>query len=217
MRAWWWSGVVGIGCLAGGACDDAPAPPPPTRSAAPDEAADPATTEPARPTTQQLLSGPRTRVPLATLPLTAAVPEGWEIATAGPLVLLKGPTPAGSAEVQLAHRPPLKRDQIDALIDVAREEHAGRPGARRLDVRPLGAATVLERQRVGAAIPDPVTGEADPIYEWTLTIFVPQDDALDVHELNFVGLTLRQYETDEPLLRSIVESLRLEYVAPGAG
>jgi hypothetical protein len=221
----WYVILCMAGALAGG-CDDAPAPPQP--AAQTPAASEGATTAPARPTTQQLLSGPKTRLILGTLPLSAEVPEGWTIRTAGPLVLLEGPTPSGQGEVQLAHRPSLKREQFEALLGGARkDQEQARGTGKTIDVRPLGTATILERRSVGRPLPADAEAEAgagaagDAAYNWTITVFVPQggkpDDAVDVHELNIMGLTVSQYETDGPLLRPIVESLRLESASQGAG
>jgi hypothetical protein len=205
-----------------GACDEAPAPPPPPAPAAPDDAP-PAATTPARPTTQQLLAAPRTRVPLGTLPLSAEVPEGWQVRTSGPLTLLEGPAPSGHAEIQLAHRPNLRRAGMEAMLAQATKD-PGRDAGRTVEVRRLGAATVLERRTVGRELADAQTGTSDVAYNWTITVFVPQgaatpaaDDVVEVHELNVMGLTRAQYETDAPLLRPIVDSLRLEQAGGAAG
>src|SRR5437016_14344399 len=60
----------------------------------------------ARPTTQELMSGPKKRIPLTPLPFTANVPMQWKIESlaGGGVVVLTGATPTGDAQIQLTTR-----------------------------------------------------------------------------------------------------------------
>ena len=205
----------------GAACDEAPLPPPPTvetPTTAPAATDESQPSEPDRPTTQALLTGPRKQVTLASLPLTAKVPESWTVEPigAGTVTLLHGPTPSGTAQIQLSHRPFVKREQFDALLAGARKEMSQNPQTvQAVDTwQVTGGARAMERRSVGRPMPalptDPLsTQPAAPRtgYSWTITYFVPAGEGFDTYELNFVGLTREQYEADQRLLRGIIGSV----------
>src|SRR5688572_25723943 len=61
------------------------------------------------PTTQDLVNGPRTVMPLGPLPMTMRVPASWRVEVAGGASLLRGFTPNGEVAIQLTSRPSLKK------------------------------------------------------------------------------------------------------------
>jgi hypothetical protein len=90
-----------------------------------------------------------------------------------------------------------------------------------VDLRAIGAAKVLERQRVGRTplpSPDDEPGvKLSPPFSWTITVFVPRGKDYETYELNFIGLTADQYEADKALLRAIVDSIAVNDGAPAGG
>ena len=70
-------------------CNRRPQPPP----APPAGGSPQAQAEPARPTTQELLSGSYKRLVLPGMPLAVQAPQSWKIEMDGPLTFLQGPTP----------------------------------------------------------------------------------------------------------------------------
>ena len=225
--AWLAAGVAlgaGAGCKEKRAAEREPA----AEATSRPELEDAAATRPgraARPTTRELTSGPRKAIPLEFVPLTAIVPEGWKIDNlAGSMMVLTGPTPGGEVQVQLLNEPSMPADRLEYLLAAAKKEPAGDPKVKLVEVRRLGAATLLERQVVGQTVVTPVLDErgrpsvdangkelTTPItpFRWTLTLFAPKDGKeLAVYELQFVNLTLQQYEADKTFLRGIVDGLR---------
>ncbi len=207
--------AVLLAAVGGSGCEDSSAPPPLIQEATPYEP--PAT----RPTTQELLEGVRVPVSLGELPLTVQAPRGWAVQ---PLrgtshILLQGPTPSGEASVQLNPRPLTTGEKFDIIVNGAKKELQQFPQSIKLvELRTIEGAKVLERQRVGlmptTSPDDPPELKPSPPFSWTITVFVPRDADYETHELNFIGLTADQYETDQALLREIVDSIAVSQVAP---
>src|ERR1043166_1307910 len=92
-----WLSIVAVALLAG-ACDERP-----QASKAVQQAASQGNQDPQRPTTQQLLTGPRTRLTLGAIPFSVRAPLSWRtrvLASSG-VTILTGPTPSGEAQIQL--------------------------------------------------------------------------------------------------------------------
>ena len=206
------AGFTGLGC------DEPPKPPVIVQPVPPPDATPP------RPTTQELLEGPRKPLALGDLPLTVQAPTGWAVK---PLqgtsqILLQGPTPSGEAFIQLNVRPTTPAPKLDVIISGAKKELQQFPQSIKLvDVRDIAGGKVLERQRVGQ-VPrpspeDPPDLKPSAPFNWTITVFVPRGSDYETHELNFVGLTADQYEMDKALLRGIVESISVSGAGPADG
>lgn len=205
-------------CLAG--CDDTSSTLPP---AVLEQASKPANTGPKPPTTQELLTGHRSRTVLAPLPLTMELPPGWVRDPEAPAPnLLDAPLPSGAeVQLQLRPRPSMKQDELDRLMVAAKKEMAEKPQEIvKLDLRPMGSVRVLERQRVGP--PGPLTTydannvphtSTESNFNWTLSVLAPFEGAFQVYELNFIGLTKSQYEKDRDFLLSVLATL--QYAADG--
>src|SRR5688500_14087988 len=204
---------------AGLACDDAPEPPPQLleQSRKEDEG-------PKKPTTQELLSGPRGVISLGALPLTVRAPKDWKVNSLanGNIMFLQGPTPSGEAQISLSRRPTAKSEQIEAVINGARKEMAAtQSSVKKAETRELpGGARVFERQSIGRMMPAvPLDDEGktmskpSPAMSWTITVFVPEGNLFEAYELNFIGLTVDQYEADQRLLREIIDSLAVASAA----
>jgi hypothetical protein len=185
---------------------------------------------PPGPTTQELLSGPRQRIVLDTLPLTAAIPQGWTISRPPGMnfAFLEGPLPGGGqVHIQLTKKPPLwavdkspmtMDERLDLMKQAAQKEQQADPQTiKYADLRSLGQAKIFEKQSVfqpagGAAVDEkgrPVA--VGPQYRWTITLFVPQDKTYQTYELNFLDLSQSQYEANRDFLQGIVDSLRLTH------
>jgi hypothetical protein len=172
-----------------------------------------------RPTTQELLSGERTSLLLTPLPLSMRVPTSWKIepVKGRSVSLLNGPTPTSDVSIQFSIRPSLTSEAFDHLIAGARKEMQQNPDTvKKLDVRPLGGsgAKLMERQTVGPPRPYTVYDAQNlphtttqSSFTWTLTAFVPYENAYQVYELSFIGLTKEQYDKDKDFLEGIVNTL----------
>ena len=207
------AGAMGVGS----GCDDASDPPP--HLVADQPAAKPHEAE-ARPTTQELLAGPRKPVSLGELPLTVQAPKGWGLQTLSGTshILLQGPTPSGEASVQLNIRPTTSAEKLEMIVRGAKKELERFPNSvKMVELRPITGAQVLEQQRVGEmprALPDddPSIKLSRPM-NWTITVFVPRGGDHDTYELNFIGLTADQYEMDKQVLRGIIDSITVQTAA----
>lgn len=216
-RSWRVIGLAGaialFQCLLQVGCDDRPTSVP---QAVLEQASKPPSSTSKHPTTQDLLTGHRFKTALMPLPLTMDLPPGW-----GPMHdarlpnLYHGFTPSGEVEIQLSARSSMKPDELEALIKAARKEMAEKPNQIvKVDIRPLGAVRVLERQKIGVPAPfktfdsNNVPHESiESNFTWTFDVIVPHDGAFQIHELNFIGLTKGQYDKDKEFLQSIVSTM----------
>jgi hypothetical protein len=220
MTLWIRAGLVAgtfIFCAGvGGGCDDrgSSTVPPEVLAAANKPQQD----APKVPTTQELLSGHRSRTVLSPLPLTMELPPGWHQMKDAPVPnLWDGYTPSGEVQLQLNTRRPMTQEELDRLMEGARKEMAEKPQQiLKVDLRPHGKCKILERQSVGQ--PKPFTlfdsnnvphTTTDSIFNWTISLLAPgEEGAYQVYELNFIGLTKSQYDKDKDFLNSVVSTLQ---------
>jgi hypothetical protein len=227
MGQWAWVIAVGAGLtiwIAG--CKKPSGPPMPDIPQHQDD-------KPAGPTTQELLKGPRKRIALSPLPVSAEVPQGWSIVSpAGTsFTFLQGPLPeGGEVHIQLTHKPPLWTDEkspmtmderLELLKEAAQKEQKASPRTiKSVDLRSIGQVKIFEKQSLFQPVSDSeLNEEGKPIsvplqYHWTITFFVPHDKTYQSYEMNFLDLTEKQYATNHDFLHSIIDSLKLQKSTP---
>src|SRR2546421_7079067 len=152
-KRWIVPALVMAGLMAGIGCDDKPSVPPAVlqqQAKTAEEQKHPNK----HPTTQELLSGKRSRTALIPLPLTMELPPGWgklnDVSDAGLKLsagnLLQGYTPNGEVQIQLSARPALKKEDLDRMLAAGKKELAEKPQQIvKFELRPLGTNQVLER------------------------------------------------------------------------
>lgn len=170
-----------------------------------------------RPTTQELVGGPRSRTVLSPLPLTMDLPPSWgreslnDIPT--PANLLQGYTPNGEVQIQLGTRPMMTQAKLDALLVGAKKEMETDPQLK-VELRTLGNMKILERQSVGK--PRPLTvydsnmqphTSTESIFNWSILALLPREEGYQAYELIFIGLTKSQYDKDREFLEGILRTL----------
>jgi hypothetical protein len=199
--------VLSTCVLAGCNKDDAtgPAVPPPS--------ADSSTSHP---TTQQLLNGPRTALELRLAPVTLQVPPGWEVkpVTDGPLIL-EGPTPTNDvSDLTVTASRTITIDQEAGLESHAQQDFKDHPDLlEKPGVRNFSGGKVIEHLVVDPilATSEPTAAVSEPIQtlKWTFTVCIPSADGKEFNawDLRFLGMTVKQYKTDQAFLRSIIDSL----------
>jgi len=211
-------------------CDDSSSVPPSVQQAAVKAKAH-GPQAPPRPTTQELVNGPKRRLPLTPLPFSVSVPPSWKVQSlgAGSITVLTGPTPSGEAQIQLTSRATAKKEELEIIRRAAKKEMS-QPTTESLskktikaDFRKIGEVEVFERQAIGQ--PGPLTvqdadgrehTETATPFNWTLQMFVPQGDEYALYEMNFVVLTAEQYQQDKQLLQPILDSLQYDVAAAPA-
>lgn len=163
---------------------------------------------PSRPTTQELLSGERRSVSLRYVPFSVQAPPSWKVdSLGGSVFLLTGPTPSGEAQIQLSRRPPRTAKQVELLVAGEKKEMAASNGQiRKVEFTERDGFKLLERQSVSPTTADP----SKSMISWTLALFVGKGDGFEAFELNVLAMTEKQFEADEPLLRGIFDSLKVE-------
>ena len=174
---------------------------------------------PKLPTTQELLTGPRSVTALGPLPMTMRVPASWKVEVAGPASHLRGLSPSGQEiTIQLTSRSPIKRAEFDAFIKSAKRDQAEKPQSIiKADLRPFGTAQLFEWQKVGEPrewpVYEPVGNEmrtrttTEQPFDWKISLFAPQGDGFQRYELSFIGLTKSQYDKDKTFLQGILDTL----------
>ena len=174
------------------------------------------------PTTQELLSGPRSTVALGPLPMSMNVPTSWRVAVVSGATNLQGWAPSGTEiTIQLSSRTTMKKEALDYAVRSAKKEQADNPhSVLKFDVRPFGpdGAQIMERQGVGEPRDYPImdiNGKTqitrEQPFKWTISVLAPHSsgDAYQVYELNFIGLTKSQYDKDKDFLQGLLDSLSL--------
>jgi hypothetical protein len=208
-------------------CDESPAPPPQLAQPAP-------ATAPARPTTQELLTGPYKKIPLPNMPLTLTVPQSWniEVGKDFPATFVTGPSPSSTIFIQLSQPDAntFKQEQLETILNRARKELEQHPDPRsRVEMLTVGPMKVLESlvfqapktiqvvDARGLGLLDEkgnlVTETVTPV-EWSLTAFVPTGDSFKRHQLKVFDLTAKQYDEDRALLEKVLRSINLDGSAP---
>jgi hypothetical protein len=180
---------------------------------------------PSRPTTQELMTGPRKRITLTPVPFSVSVPFQWKLENlaGGSVVVLAGPTPSGDVQIQLSTRTPAKQEDLDIVQRAAKKElAASQPSSKKVlkaELRKLdNNIQIFERQAVGQPAPLIITDannhehtETATPFDWTFTLYVPNGPDFARYELNFIGgLTAEQYKQDQPLFDAIIKSLVYE-------
>lgn len=199
----WFTVVVAVSIVVVGCDDPVPVIAPPMPATAPAEPA-----APARPTTQSLLTGPRTRTPLAPLPLALQLPPGWSLVTAAGMPVLNGPAPSGDLTVLLISRN-VPTASVALTERGAKDEAAANRSTRPLaEARTVNGVRLFERQSVGTRL----TPDGSPTFNWLITVYGPADadsETTPTYELNVMGLSRAGYESDKAFLYSILDSVEL--------
>ncbi len=163
---------------------------------------------PARPTTQSLLEGPRTRTTLSPMPISLDLPPGWALETVADTPVLNGPAPSGDLTVSLITRS-VATKTIEMIERGAKEEAAAKPKTHlRADARTVNGVKIFERQTVGTG----VAPDGSLMFRWHITVYAPTPEdaeATTTYEINFFGLSRKMMETDGPFIQSIIDSLEL--------
>src|SRR5688572_23885841 len=187
MRAFALPLIATLALLPG--CDD-------KRTLVPITAPQPAT-QPVAPTTQELLQGEQVRVALKVIPFWVTVPKGWEMKTQAGVVVVQGPTPTGTAQLQVGrHIAPIAQ-HAELLVQGATRDAANKPGPYTLaDVREISGLKLLETRNVGPTQPTPAldaTGKtiADTTtrMDWKTTVFLPEGRETIICDVQFIDLT----------------------------
>ena len=195
------------------ACDK---PEPPPADAPPPAAAK----KPARPTTQQLLGGPRKTLPLGLLPFTVEVPDGWAVQNRGPehgegLTMLEGPIVGGDAHVILRVREIQSAERMKLLVDrFRRDEAALEKDGGKLTVRDLGEVRIVDRREMPRPTTTPTTGVSaegfEKPVEWRIALFVPAGVNYEQYEMQFIDLSPAAYAANAKLLNDLIGSLKYQ-------
>jgi hypothetical protein len=118
---------------------------------------------PPRPTTQELLSGPRKSLRLGDYPLTLEVPQSWNLKSEGGVILVAGPATSSDVEIQLLNpgRPlgvegTPRSATLDRVVNQAKSEAAAKPHSfNKVELRDLGdGVKVLEQRMISTPFVD---------------------------------------------------------------
>jgi hypothetical protein len=198
-----------------------------------------ASSGPAAPTTQQLLTGPKTPLRLGEIPLVMDVPKNWGLQSIaeGSVITVSGPASSGEINIRLGGRgETINAARIDDIVAGFKREADAKPHPiNRVEMREIGPLKVLEQRMIsskdftGGKLPPEVwttevlrsekTGETTTVksilnphlVKWNLTVFVPAgQDKFTTRTLSFMTLKVSEYEQDKEFLEGLVKSLRYE-------
>ena len=159
------------------------------------------------PTTQQLLTGPRTKLDLKFAPFTLNVPQSWELKTFndGATVILEGSTPTDTVGISIPVYRTITADQEKAL-----ETHAKQDAIEHSDliksnpIRDMPGTKVIEQLILDA--PTSATTQPLQTLQWIYTLCIPNGKDFTAYDLRIIGLTTQQYKNDQAFLRSIIDT-----------
>jgi hypothetical protein len=153
---------------------------------------------------------------------------------ASSLTELVGPAPGGDVQVQLAQRLPWQGERLERMLKAAQrdaeaqQKAAGGGALLKFDIREQQGMRVMEQQKV---LTPPDAGPK--LLDWRITYFAPRRGSAaapgagaaaaapsstaateyEACELNFLNLTVDQYERDRQFLQKIVDSVRYDPAA----
>jgi hypothetical protein len=178
-----------------------------------------------RPSTQELVSGGRKSVVLGTLPLRMMVPESWEIEKLGDSISLQGPTPKGSVRIRLSQvlqqSGPLAgspvvftKETLELRERKAKKDAAASNGTLELiPLHQLGmSAQVMERRETYEGQVRGFDGEPQPakMMDWTVEVYVPQEQNYELDLLHFSTISVAQYTQDKDFLENLLGTLHYD-------
>jgi hypothetical protein len=174
-------------------------------------------TEP-RPTTQELLSGEFRRISLAPLPLSAHVPKPWSVKMiADNLYFLRGPTPAGDVQIQIAERASETGERLERLFRAAQRDADAHKNITRVEIRQLGDMKVFDIKRDVThppSVAETGSGAAANVplkfVDWSVTYYVPRGSDFAAYELHFFNLSEDLFNADKAFLQRILDSVTPE-------
>jgi len=171
-----------------------------------------------RPTTQQLLSGPRKALFLELAPITLQVPTGWTLKTGSDTLpfTVEGATPTDDVVIAVSAGHSITAVQEKKLEAAASDDVRRQPDLmKQPDVRDITGGKLIEQLILdppAAMEPNSATPTTEPIQtmQWIFTICIPADDgnSFTTYDLRFLGMTIKQYKADQAFLRSVIDSLR---------
>jgi hypothetical protein len=168
-----------------------------------------------RPTTQQLMSGPRQQLTLGALPLTAMVPQSWKMESLGNTEMLSGPAPVGEVQVIFSIRPRTTAEQMETIEAACKGMESEEPGqpiriSRMRSRDGMKLHEELKMDQVATTQPGKAVAAGSGIGTWRIRIFIPDGTRFRTYELNFIGMTSEMYAGDREFLRSIVDSIQID-------
>jgi hypothetical protein len=188
---------------------DKPAPPPTIATKPPAEA-----TQPAGPTTQELLNGPYKRVSLTPIPFWARVPESWEnkIPKGTTLNFLEGPGPdGGTIQISLENGTLVPSEDIlkNLLKRAQKNADANKDKFRLFQIKQMGETQVMEEQTSFTNPQDP----QQQLIDWKLTFFVHRDIDYATYVVDVLGLPAGRFEQSKELIGKIFGSITYDPAA----
>ncbi len=175
-----------------------------------------------RPTTRQLMDGPRIPLRLLGFGLIVDVPASWRLDTLGEITFLAGPAPLGDIQIQISARNSVTARQIDYIVRGNNKELADHPESvlvAHLD--DLGSTKVFEKvtRSDSSTIQQPdvrgnPTTNVSSLDTWSFAVFIRQDDLYEQYAFNVVAPTQEEYDADKDLVRSVIDSIRTDELPP---
>ncbi len=182
---------------------------------------------PPRPTTQELLEGPRNPIVLDTLPISMLVPPQWKLTRhSGSVVWLEGPTPHSDARIALKSQPSIPLDQFRMYLKGSRRDQEEEKNAT-INIRQVGPMHIVERRTFLNPVSAPVV-DAQGIAQldqrgdvvmvtstpmrWWINLFIPFEEHVEQYDLSFVVIAKEQFDVDGPFLEKMLQTLR--YIGP---
>jgi len=162
------------------------------------------------PTTQQILDGPRTSIPLWVMPLALSVPEGWKV---GPPVhpsFLIGRAPDGNLQISISMLDFMDDHRMNVFVsgeEDLSEKHPQRTQVTQSTTRSgLHVVETITYSDAGGNASSRPSTQPSQLLSWNIVVFVPYQKKFIPCSFDLLSLTQQQYTDDEPLVHSIIDS-----------
>jgi hypothetical protein len=165
------------------------------------------------PPAPQVDTRPQVDVPLKIMPLTLTLPAGWKLDPPLNPAFLEGPMPGGDVEISLSLRDAMADRNRQLFVTGALDQSQKHP--ERIHVQQSKTNSGLETlERITYLISqgEPATQPAASLpsqqLSWDIIIFVPYQKKFIPCSFDLLGLTQQQYDADQQVIRSMIESAR---------
>jgi hypothetical protein len=160
---------------------------------------------------QQASMAPQLNVPLKIMPLSLTLPAGWKLDPPLNPTFLEGPMAGGDVEISLTLMDAMVDRNRQLFIAGAMDESQKHP--KRIHVQQLTTKTglaTLERVTYLTSPGDPAIrpGATLPSQQlsWNIIVFVPYHQTFLPCSFDLLGLTQKQFDDDQPVIRAMIDS-----------
>jgi hypothetical protein len=160
---------------------------------------------------QQVNVGPQVDISMKMMPLSLTLPAGWKLDPPLNPTFLEGPMAGGDVEISLTLMDSMGDRNRQLFVTGAIEESQKHPN--RIHVQQSttkSGLSTLERVTYltppgDSSLPADTTLPSQQL-SWNIIVFVPYEQKFLPCSFDLLGLTQKQFDEDQPVIRSMIDS-----------